>query len=137
MEQKNIYHYITERHKKLHTLFVSKPIKISNIRIIVDDATDFNGIISQLEENKECINGIDIPNKEAGVTLSTMACFLDDKNTSSLLDSIIKLGANPNSLITDKPKFDPWRPFYPNPRTVWETSYEGKMVPINLVDMVT
>ena len=125
MDQCNISQCVVAGHKKLHTLFVSKPIEIPNIRVIVDDATDLDGIISQLQENKEFINGIDIPNKKAGVTCSIMA-YIEDETTSSL-DSMIKLGSNPNNIVTkDKPIFNPWRPYYPNPHTVWETSLEEK-----------
>ena len=146
MEEKNILKSVVAGHDKLHTLFVSKPIKIPNIRVIVDDASDhigFNEIFSQLEENKEFINGINIPNNRMHYTLLFVAFCRDfllqaNNNTFHFITKMLELGANPYKMKEENDKksnFDPWRPYYPNPRDIWSSS-EGK-AEMNLVAMVS
>ena len=144
VEEKNILKSVVAGHDKLHTLFVSKPIKIPNVRVIVDDTsekTDTKRIFSQLEENKELINGIDIPNTTAHFTLLIVAFYMDcvSKNyTFPLITKMIEFGADPNKIIgkDDKSNFDPWRPYYPNPHDDWGTPM-GEKTEMNLAAMVS
>ena len=111
---------IVEGHSNLHTIFVSSSIAIPNVRVVVDYSSDsdLSAVFSQLVENREYINGIDLGNKKTKCSLLTLACEIDnDSPTFPLVTTLIELGANPNKF--DNPEFDPWRPYFPNPYNNW------------------
>ena len=102
---------IVKNHPKIHTIYVSEPINIPNICVVVDNVKKIEDLSLQLSENPQYVNFYWKVLNE----FLLLACDMESSSNSGnfpLVKTLLKLGADPNYKRNNS-HHDPWKPFYP------------------------